>query len=55
MVLKTGCVIDGKICMSQRKIMYFIYFVKTLLIKNNAPTGVNIEPSLCVCGIAHCT
>ena len=41
---------------TKKKNMYFI--MKTLLIKKkkkNALTGINIEPSLYVCGIAHCT
>ena len=28
MVVKTGCVIDGKVCMSQRKIMKTVIAVK---------------------------
>ena len=31
------------------------FIMKTLLIKRNELTGMNIESSLHVCGIAHCT
>ena len=66
--LKVGCVIDGKICMSQRKIMktviiavekknmYFI--VKTLLIKKVPVPEINGHwafINVYGCGIAHCT
>ena len=65
-VLKTWCVMDGKIRMTQKMFMKTVVALKkkkqqhafhheNIAYKGNALTLMNIEPSLYVCGIAHCT
>ena len=62
-VLNTGCVIYGKICISQGKIMKTVFALEekrdghheNIAYPINALTYMTIERSLRVCGIAHCT
>ena len=56
-VPETGSVIDGKICLSQRKIMKTVIAPeeKHVFHHERCPYLMNIDPSLLVCGTAHCT